>query len=206
MCQPVRLPILLSARRRRGKAYTAGQGGIMKRKPGLLAAVATVCLAASSVADAAPTARQKLASVQYLVGTWSCAHTVGTFSGTYTTTYANALGNLWLRQTYDFPPRQFKENGQGEQAEFLMGYDEERQYWVRFGILSTGQYFPIRLTDTGNGGWAYKYISLSSTRKPETPGSDANFTKKSDTEYEVNGPTYEENGTRVTERHVCKKL
>jgi hypothetical protein len=39
-------------------------------------------------------APQKIASIDYLVGTWSCAHTVGTFSGKYTTTYTKVLGNL----------------------------------------------------------------------------------------------------------------
>jgi hypothetical protein len=178
----------------------------MKRNLGLLAAVAAMFLAASSYAYAAPTAQQKLASVQYLVGTWNCAHTVGTFSGTYTTTYANALGNLWLKQTYDFPAKQMKEAEPAVHAEYLRGYDERRQAWVRFGAMSTGQYFAIRMTDTGDSGWSWKYISFSSTRKPETPGSDATFTKKSDSEYAVDGPSYEENGTRVTEHHICKKM
>src|ERR1700680_82737 len=98
----------------------------MRRTLKWLAAVVTTFLAVSS-AYAAPTARQKIASLQYLVGTWSCAHTVGTFSGTYKTTYANVLGNLWLRQISDFPPRQFGEKGDVVRAEFLMGYEERRQ-------------------------------------------------------------------------------
>jgi hypothetical protein len=53
------------------------------------------------------TARQKMASVDYLVGSWSCAHTVATFSGKYTTKYRKVLGDLRLKQTYDFPPGQF---------------------------------------------------------------------------------------------------
>jgi hypothetical protein len=40
---------------------------------------------------------------------------------------------------------------------------------------------------------------------PESPGSDATFTKKSDAEYAVDGPSYEQNGVPVTEHHVCKK-
>ena len=176
----------------------------MRRTLKWLAAVVTTFLAVSS-AYAAPTARQKLASLQYLVGTWSCAHTVGTFSGTYKTTYAKALGDLWLRQTSDFPPRQFGEKGDAVRAEFLMGYDEGRQAWVRFGVLSTGQYFAIRMTDTGNG-WSWKYVSFFKTTRPETPDADATLTKKSATEYTIDGPSYEENGTRVTEHHSCRKL
>ena len=179
----------------------------MKRNPGLFiaAAVAAVFLVASSSAHAASTAQQKIASMQYLVGTWSCAHTVGTFSGTYTTTYANALGNLWLKQTYDFPPRQMGENAQAAQAEYFMGYDERRQAWVRFGAMSTGQYFAIRMTDVGDSGWSWKYVSFFKRVTPETPDSDATFTRKSASEYAVDGPTYPENGTLVTDHHICKK-
>jgi hypothetical protein len=178
----------------------------MKRNVGLLAAAAVVVLlAASSAAHAAPTAQQKIASMQYLVGTWSCAHTVGTFSGTYSTTYTKALGDLWLKQTYDFPPRQMGENAQAAQAEYFMGYDERRQAWVRFGVMSTGQYFAIRMTESGDGGWSWKYVSFFKTEKPESPDVDATFTKKSEREYEVDGPSYPENGTIVREHHLCKK-
>jgi hypothetical protein len=171
-----------------------------------LATIAGTLLAASTAAAAAaPSAKQKIASVQYLVGTWNCAHTVGTFSGTYTTTYTSVLGNLWLRQTYDFPPRQMAESGPAERAEFLMGYDERREAWVRFGALSTGQYFAIRMTETAGGGWAWKYVSFFPRKTPETPGSDATFTKKSETEYVVDGPSYPQGGTQVTEHHICKK-
>src|SRR5437763_14875641 len=143
--------------------------------------------------------QQKIASVQYLLGSWKCAHTVGTFAGTYTTTYAKPLGDL-------FPAEQMAASEPPVRAEFIMGYDERRQAWVRFGVTSTGQYFAIRMTDSGEHGWSWKYVSFFKTQNPETPGSDATFTKKSDSEYLVDGPSYEQNGTRVTEHHVCKKV
>src|SRR5258708_35853090 len=130
----------------------------MKLNFKLLAAAAMAFLAASSAANAAPTAQQKIAAVQYLVGTWSCVHTVGTFSGPYTTTYANVLDNLWLKQTYEFPANQ-QEKGPAVHGEFLMGYDEGRQAWVRFGVMSTGKYCAIRRTETVDTGWAWKYAS-----------------------------------------------
>ena len=175
----------------------------MKRMLGLSAAVAASIFAASAWADAPTAAQQKIASMQYLVGTWNCAHTVGNFSGTYTTTYSKVVGDLWLKQTYDFPPEQMSAGP--VHAEYFMGYDERRQGWVRFGVMSNGQYFAIRMTDAGEGGWAWKYVSFFGTRNPETPGADATFTRKSDSEYVVDGPSYEQNGTRVTEHHVCKK-
>jgi hypothetical protein len=185
----------------------------MKRSFTLPFAVAAIILAmplhegaASSAQQKTATAQQKMASVDYLVGTWSCDHTVGTFSGKYKTTYTKVLGNLWLKQTYDFPPQQFTGHTEpAVTAEALIGFDERRQAWVRFFANSTGQYFSIRMADTGNG-WSYKYVSFFKTTKPETLDADATFTKKSDTEYLLDGPTYPENGTQVTEHHSCHKL
>jgi len=152
------------------------------------------------------TTQQALASVDYLVGSWNCGHTVGAFSGKYTTTYTKVLGDRWLKQTYDFPAVQ---SGAGAEpaiaAEVLMGYDEGRQAWVRFFANSLGQYFAIRMTDTGNG-WTWKYISFFPRIKAETPEPDATLTKKSATEYTIDGPTYPENGVTVTEHHVCQKV
>jgi hypothetical protein len=59
-------------------------------------------------------------------------------------------------------------------------------------------------SSTGNG-WAYRYVSFFGT-KPEAPEADATFTRKSDTEYVIDGPTYPENGKQVTEHHDCHKL
>jgi hypothetical protein len=61
------------------------------------------------------------------------------------------------------------------------------------------------MTDAASGGWSYKYASFFPRQLPETPESDATFTRKSDTEYVVDGPSYPDNGTQVTEHHVCKK-
>jgi hypothetical protein len=151
-----------------------------------------------------PTAKEKMATVDYLIGSWSCAHTVGTFSGKYTTTYNKVLGDRWLRQTYDFPAGQF--GGETEAAvtgEALIGYDEDWGRWVRFFATSHGEYFPIRMKETRDG-WAYSYVSYFGS-KPESQEADATFTKKSDTEYLIDGPTYPENGKQVTEHHDCHK-
>ncbi len=184
----------------------------MKRSFALPLAVAAIVLvgplregAASRAQQKRPTAQQKMASVDYLVGTWSCDHTVGTFAGKYKTTYAKVLGNLWLKQTYDFPPGQFgNDKGPAVTAEALIGYDENWGQWVRFFATSHGEYFSIRMKDIGNG-WAYRYVSFFGS-KAETAQADATFTKKSDTEYLIEGPTYPENGTQVTEHHSCHKL
>jgi hypothetical protein len=184
----------------------------MKRKLALSLAVAAIMCAvptregaASRAQQKKPTAKEKMATVDYLVGTWSCDHTVGTFAGKYKTTYTKVLGDLWLKQTYDFPPRQFGDNEGAITGEALIGYDEERQGWVRFLAVSNGLYFPIRMTDTANG-WSYKYINyFAKTIRQEPAEGDARFTKKSDTEYLIDGPTYPENGTQVTEHHSCHK-
>lgn len=79
----------------------------MKRNALLPVMVAVPLLVAGLLASGAkaqqrkPTAKGKMATVDYLVGSWSCAHTVGTFSGKYATNYTKTLGGLWLKQTYD---------------------------------------------------------------------------------------------------------
>lgn len=152
--------------------------------------------------DAAPAARQEIQTHQYLVGNWNCTFTVGSIAGKYTTTWSNVLGNRWLKQLYDQPA---SGNTPGFRAEYLIGYNQARRFWVRFGAMTDGQYFAIRMTDTPNGGWAWKYVRFLPTGKPEPPGTDATFTKKSNTEYTVDGPTYSRSGTMVTEHHICMK-
>ena len=112
----------------------------------------------------------------------------------------------WLKQSWDFPAQNAGNGNQGPvTAESLMGYDERRQSWVRFFANSLGQHFEIRMTDTPNG-WAFKYVSFFPRKRPETADPDAIFAKKSDTEYTVDGPTYPQGATRVTEHHTCRKI
>ena len=161
--------------------------------------------AAEGVQDSGAAARA-MARVDYLIGTWSCAHTVGTFSGRYSTTWSKALGDRWLKQTYDFPPGNAADLQRGAvTADALMGYDEERQTWVRFFANSLGQHFEIRMTDTPTG-WAYKYTTFFQRKRPETAEPDATFTRKSDNEYTIDGPTYPEGATEVTEHHTCRRV
>ena len=161
-------------------------------------------LTSEQPAASAATAKAEVASRQYLVGTWHCTFTVGPQAGSYTTTWATALDNLWLTQTYDQAPTG---DEPGFVAKYFIGYDERHQAWVRFGAMSTGQYFAIRMTDDGKGGWGWKYVSFFPRTTPETSGSDATFTRKSDTQYTVDGPTYPNERTqqRVTEHHLCTK-
>lgn len=168
----------------------------MKSKPGLFAAaIATMLLAAPTGATANPTERQAMQSVQNLVGTWNCAHTVGDFSGTYNTSFADALGDHWLKQSYDFPATKTDPAWHGE---FFLGYDTRVPRWVRFGAMSTGQYFGMVSRTTSDTNWPWEYIL------PGATGS-ATWTKRSDAEFAIDGPSYTENGKPVTEHHLCKK-
>jgi hypothetical protein len=90
-------------------------------------------------------------------------------------------------------------------AEALIGYDENKGQWVRFFPASHSEYFSIRMKETGDG-WSYKYVSFFARTKPETVDADATFKKKSDKEYAIDGPTYPENGSMVTEHHSCRKI
>jgi len=167
----------------------------MTRNLALVAAVATMLLAAPSRAYADTAARQEMKSVQYLVGTWNCAHTVGDFSGTYTTSFANGLDNLWLKQRYDFPATKTDPAWYGE---FYLGYDGRVPRWVRFGAMSTGQYFGMVSKNASVTTMAWDYRLPGST-------ASATWTKRSDTEFTIDGPSYTENGKPVTEHHTCKK-
>lgn len=159
---------------------------------------------APAAASTKRTAEQELKSADYLLGTWSCKHVVGDFSGTYKTTWSKPIGGQWLKQTYDFPAGQAGDKSPAVSAETLMTYVEPRQEWVRFFANSLGQYFAIRMSDTSNG-WQWRYVGFF-TARPVPTEPDATFTKKSDKEYTIDGPSYDLNGTHVTEHHSCQKL
>jgi hypothetical protein len=98
----------------------------MKSKPFIL--VAAITLGSINAVNSADENRQpevlarEMASVNYLIGTWNCAHRVGTFSGKYTTTYSKTLGEHWLRETWDFPAQNTAERKEAAvTAEALMG-------------------------------------------------------------------------------------
>jgi hypothetical protein len=166
----------------------------MKRSATGLMVVTTMLLAVPSPARAQATVQQEMQFAQFLVGTWNCAHTVGDFSGTYTTTVASALGNRWLRQTYDFPATS---EGAAVRSEYFIGYDPRGQRWLRLGAMSDGMYFAMVAKRTGDT-WSWGYVL------PGTTGN-AVYTKKSDTEFTVDGPSYPSNGKTVTEHHTCRK-
>ena len=166
-----------------------------KRILGLFAAVAAGVLAWSPGASAAPTAQEAMGSVRFLVGTWNCAHTVGDFSGTYVETFANAFDGRWLKQTYDFPATSTEP---AVHAEYFIEYDQRVPRWVRFGAHSNGQYYGMYSTSAGDTSWAWNYVL------PSAKGTTT-WTKRSNTEYTIDGPEYPQNGKLVTEHHRCTK-
>ncbi|HYL27855.1 MAG TPA: hypothetical protein VEW74_08465, partial [Candidatus Nitrosotalea sp.] len=129
-------------------------------------------------------------------------YTVGDEGGQYSTTWSLVLDGRWLEQTYDQPEQP---RARAFKAQYLVGFDERRGEWVRFGAMTTGQYFAIRMTETATG-WGWKYVSFFKRTRPESSGYDAVFSRKSDSLYLVDGPTYPNgNGTIVTEHHTCAK-
>ena len=166
----------------------------MNRTAALISAVAALLLAAPGRADAAPTPAEAMTTVHYLVGAWDCEHTVGDFSGTYRTSFAEALEGRWLKQRYDFPATKTAPAWYGD---FYFGYDERVPRWIRFGAMSTGQYFAMVSTTPSVVSMTWEY------RLPG--GGSATWTKRSDREFSIDGPSYPENGKLVTEHHVCRK-
>ncbi len=126
----------------------------MHRTSPTLVVFAVVLIAAPASAQTIPTAQQEMQSAQFLVGKWSCTHTVGDFSGTYTTTYASVLGSAWLEQTYDFPVTR---EDAAVHADYFLGYDVRVDRWVRFGAHSNAQYYGMLGTRADNV-WSWSYV------------------------------------------------
>ena len=166
---------------------------------------AALLLAVLALSAEAPVSRNEIASRTFLAGTWRCSFTVGDEAGNYSTTWSSVLDGRWLRQTFDQPKQARAPWFQGE---FLVGYDPDRREWVRFGAVSTGQYFAMRMIDDGAGGWNVTYVSLLGRRRSSPPpGYDARFVRESDTMYTIDGPTYPNaQNVTVTEHHVCHKV
>jgi len=107
-------------------------------------AIATVLAAGPASAQTRPNAKdqEEMHTAQFFVGKWNCAHAVGEFSGTYTTTYTSALGGTWIEQQYDFPAA----GGDAPvHAEYFLGYD------VRHGRHARGQRLVVELRPAGTG-------------------------------------------------------
>jgi len=150
----------------------------------------------SSAAAPDPALQQGMTSTRYLLGDWTCAHSVGDFSGTYTTRFTSALGGRWLRQLYQFPATA---TDPPWTAEFLMMYDARQTRWSRLGGLSTGISFGMVSRGDGHDGFLWLYTF------PGASGATAKWTKVSDTVFTIEGPQYSENGKPVSERHRCTK-
>jgi hypothetical protein len=70
----------------------------------ILAALVGYPDAASTAQQKKPTAKEKMATIDYLVGSWSCGHTVGDFSGKYTTKYTKCSETAGLSRPTIFLP------------------------------------------------------------------------------------------------------
>lgn len=167
----------------------------MKGKSDVAVAVAALFLAMSSRAQGQSAVNQEFQTAQFFVGTWNCAHTVGDFSGTYTTTITNALDGRWLKQTYDFPGTS---GGRAPvHAEYFIGYESRSDRWVRFGAMSDGLYFVMVAKRNGKT-WPWTYVLPGQ-------GGSAVYSEQTDSLYTVDGPSYNQNGKPVTEHHTCRK-
>ncbi len=160
-----------------------------------LMALATVLAVVPASAQTRAHDKDEMQFAQFFVGKWDCKHTVGDFSGTYTTTYTSALGGEWIEQVYDFPATA---SDASVHADYFLGYDVRVNQWVRFGAHSNAQYYGMLGTRADNV-WSWSYVL------PGLSGR-AVWTKRSDTEYAVDGPTYPQNGRLVTEHHTCRKV
>ena len=160
----------------------------------LLSTMTVVFLALPTAAHAQSTANQEMRSALFLVGTWKCADTVGEYSGSYTLTVTRALDERWLRQQYQWHS---SDRPRPLSGEYFLGFDPRVKKWIRMGAMNDGMYFGMVGTRDGNV-WTYGYVL------PGTKGT-AVYTKLSDNDYKVLGPSYPEGGKQMTEHHGCHK-
>ena len=155
--------------------------------------LAAFALAKTPVATAQGMAAEEQRAADFLIGTWQCADTVGDYNGSYTITVTKALDDRWLRELYQWhnpaTPRELS-------GEYFLSYDPRVKKWIRIGAMNDGMYFSMVGQHAGDD-WTFGYA---------LPGrGKAVYTKKSDAEYTVLGPSYQENGKLVTEHHGCHK-
>ena len=150
-------------------------------------------LLATSTAAAQGMKADDASAADFLVGSWQCADTVGDYTGAYTITVTKALDGRWLREIYQWhnaaTPRALS-------GEYFLSYDPRVKKWIRIGAMNDGMYFSMVGVRAGDE-WTFGYALPG-------PGT-AVYSKRSDTEYTVLGPTYKENGKLVTEHHGCQK-
>jgi hypothetical protein len=171
---------------------------VMRQSTVLLIAILFVLAAGTVPVGASATPSTEMATAQFLVGKWSCLHTTDSEqAGMYTTTYASVLGDRWLKQTFDFPATTTDPALQGE---WILGYDVKRQRWVRFGAMSDGLYFAMFGSRSGDT-WSWSYVLPGQSEEVATT-----YTKTSDSQYKVDGPSYPVNGRMITEHHLCNKV
>src|SRR5205085_887713 len=121
---------------------------------------------------------REMESARFLIGTWQCVDTVGTHVGSYTLLARPALHARWLRLTYNWDAT---DDTPALSSEYFFGYDPRTRKWIRLGAMNDGMYFAMVGTREGNV-WTYGYA---------LPGpGEAVYTRKSDREFTVLGPTY----------------
>jgi hypothetical protein len=166
----------------------------MKMKRSFHAAMSVALLALPLELRAQTSDIEEFRAAQFLVGTWQCADTVGEHAGSYTLKVTKALNDRWLREIYEW---QAAPGAQALSGEYFFSFDPRVKKWIRTGAMNDGMYFSMVGVRRGND-WTFGYALPA-------PGT-AVYTRRSDTEYTVLGPSYPENGKLVTEHHGCHKV
>jgi hypothetical protein len=166
----------------------------MSVKSAFLATIFVAIVAQPMESRAQSSVNEEAWAADFLVGTWQCADTVGEHAGYYTLTVTKALDDRWLRENYQW---QATAGAPALSGEYFLSFDPRVKKWIRIGAMNDGMYFSMVGVRRGND-WTFGYALPG-------PGT-AVYSRKSDTEYTVLGPTYPENGKLVTEHHGCHKV
>jgi len=154
----------------------------MRRQTLAAAVLALLCAAPSEASD-------ELASLSYLVGSWSCTYNAGTQHMNYTATYAYIMGNNWMREQDAWP-------GGGSDVG-LTTYQPKTNTWTE--IVAENERSTTVLRATGNDGGHRVYQSVY----PNTPFTLV-FDRVSETKYTLHfHGTY--GGKMMTSNDTCTK-
>lgn len=170
---------------------------VIKSDRTLLVASAILLLAVSSAARASPSVSEAMQSVQYLVGTWNCAHTVGDFSGTYVMSFAKDLGDRWLKQTWDFPATATDPE---IHSEYFLGYDPRLPGWIHFGAPHQRS---VLCDENDEPGQRTLVVAVRASWHQWQCDMDQEVGRRV---RDRRPPEYPQDGKLVTEHHLCKKL
>ena len=150
---------------------------------------AVVAIATLLTAAGAASGGDRLTSLNYLIGTWTCSyHAAGAPASTYSATFSPAIGGNWIEEADAYP-------GGGDIAFYT--YDKKTKMWSITVVDSERATTIFRAADTGTDRLIWRSVF------PDTSMMER-FDKDSPTQFSIHFAQTVK-GKTVTSWDVCKK-